>query len=150
MHAEPGVANADIFPGRAGSGQEWSRSEMFSSGGTLAGNRWCSPPGPCGGRLLRGLLPGVWGGWRGTRGKSRRQCGTLVTRGSTTSFPGLKEKALKMSGPPRGPAQGLRPGAEGLGQPAETQRAHRAGGECAPGFPPLPLPSPVSYGPCPT
>lgn len=145
MHAEPGVANADIFLGRAGSRQEWSRSEMLSSGGTLAGNRWYSHLGH-----VMGVLPGVWEGWRGTRGKSRRQCGTLVTCESTTSFPGLKEKALKMSGPRRGPAQGLRPGAEGLSQPAETQRAHRGGGECAPGFTPLPLPSPDSYGPRPT
>lgn len=53
MLAEPGGANADIFQDPTGSAQEGSQSEMLSSGGTLAGNRWCSPPGPCAGRFLR-------------------------------------------------------------------------------------------------
>lgn len=57
MHAEPGH-----LPGPGRSAEEGSRSEMLLSGGTPAGNGGCSPPGPCDGRTLRGLVSGVWEG----------------------------------------------------------------------------------------
>lgn len=144
-HAEPGVANVNIVQGWAGSGQEWSRSEMLLCGGTLAGNRCCSPPGPC-----DGTAPRCLGRMEGNPWEVKKTAWYPGHTWEHDFLPGLKEKALKMSdhteAPPRGCDLGQRDSANLLRLSEPTGGL----GSMHPSFTPPPLPSPVSFWPRPT